>query len=295
MAEDQKETFMDKSREYADQYEKALRENAEAFKEIATECIAKGIKTAEEVVNDAKQMGITIKNETLNKMRQAEEFAKGKVDAAKAKVTEVKGKAVDKARDVRDGVVTGAEMVAGAAILTGRLGKNAVIKGAKTVQETYSAKKEDVQKGLKATRSWLEAKRDKIKDKVTEVKGKAVDKARYVRDGVVSTARGAKQAVVDKAGEIRDGVVDGAAKVTGATIATKEIVGDQLQKASSRVQTRANTSIVNFAKSGRSFFDKVFDRLESSAVSREELNQAKQQEREAAKNRELKGQDGQEK
>ena len=676
MAEDQKETFMDKSRGYADQYEKALRENAEAFKEIAIECISKGIKTVEEVKNDAKQFGINIKTETLNLMKKAEEFTKGKVDVAKAKATEVKGKVVDtakeakqavvdKAGEIRDGVVTGAAMATGAVIATGRLGKNAVITGAKTVQEKYSAKKEEVQKGLRAAKAWLEAKResvkgkvtevkgkvvetargakqvvvdkageirdgigdaaetaaiygmmagdkvvdtarkvkhgakdavetaaiygmmagdkvkdaaetaaiygmmagdkvvdtakkardgvitgaamatgaviatgrlgknvvitgaktvqesykaakgtaakgveivgkwfnargkdilkardavytragqikddvtgkvtevkgkvvetargakqvvvdkageirdgigdaaetaaiygmmagdkvvdtarkvkhgakdavetaaiygmmagDKVKDaaetaaiygmmagdkvvdtakkardgvitgaamatgaviatgrlgknvvitgaktvqesykaakgtaakgveivgkwfnargkdilkardavytragqikddvtgKVTEVKGKVVDRARDVKDGVVSTARDTKQAVIDRAGQIRDGVVDGAARVTGAAMATKNIVGDQLQKASSRVQTRANTSIVNFAQSGRSFFNKLFDRLETSAVSREEINQSKQQEREAAKNRQLKGQDGQEK
>ena len=658
MAEDQKETFMDKSRGYADQYEKALRENAEAFKEIAIECISKGIKTVEEVKNDAKQFGINIKTETLNLMKKAEEFTKGKVDVAKAKATEVKGKVVDtakeakqavvdKAGEIRDGVVTGAAMATGAVIATGRLGKNAVITGAKTVQEKYSAKKEEVQKGLRAAKAWLEAKResvkgkvtevkgkvvetargakqvvvdkageirdgigdaaetaaiygmmagdkvvdtarkvkhgakdavetaaiygmmagdkakdaaetaaiygmmagdkvvdtakkardgvitgaamatgaviatgrlgknavitgaktvqekysakkeevqkglraakawleakresvkgkvtevkgkvvetargakqvvvdkageirdgigdaaetaaiygmmagdkvvdtarkvkhgakdavetaaiygmmagDKAKDaaetaaiygmmagdkvvdtakkardgvitgaamatgaviatgrlgknvvitgaktvqesykaakgtaakgveivgkwfnargkdilkardavytragqikddvtgKVTEVKGKVVDRARDVKDGVVSTARDTKQAVIDRAGQIRDGVVDGAARVTGAAMATKNIVGDQLQKASSRVQTRANTSIVNFAQSGRSFFNKLFDRLETSAVSREEINQSKQQEREAAKNRQLKGQDGQEK
>ena len=658
MAEDQKETFMDKSRGYADQYEKALRENAEAFKEIAIECISKGIKTVEEVKNDAKQFGINIKTETLNLMKKAEEFTKGKVDVAKAKATEVKGKVVDtakeakqavvdKAGEIRDGVVTGAAMATGAVIATGRLGKNAVITGAKTVQEKYSAKKEEVQKGLRAAKAWLEVKResvkgkvtevkgkvvetargakqvvvdkageirdgigdaaetaaiygmmagdkvvdtarkvkhgakdavetaaiygmmagdkakdaaetaaiygmmagdkvvdtakkardgvitgaamatgaviatgrlgknavitgaktvqekysakkeevqkglraakawlevkresvkgkvtevkgkvvetargakqvvvdkageirdgigdaaetaaiygmmagdkvvdtarkvkhgakdavetaaiygmmagDKAKDaaetaaiygmmagdkvvdtakkardgvitgaamatgaviatgrlgknvvitgaktvqesykaakgtaakgveivgkwfnargkdilkardavytragqikddvtgKVTEVKGKVVDRARDVKDGVVSTARDTKQAVIDRAGQIRDGVVDGAARVTGAAMATKNIVGDQLQKASSRVQTRANTSIVNFAQSGRSFFNKLFDRLETSAVSREEINQSKQQEREAAKNRQLKGQDGQEK
>ena len=137
MAEDQKETFMDKSRGYADQYEKALRENAEAFKEIAIECISKGIKTVEEVKNDAKQFGINIKTETLNLMKKAEEFTKGKVDVAKAKATEVKGKVVDtakeakqavvdKAGEIRDGVVTGAAMATGAVIATGRLGKNAV-------------------------------------------------------------------------------------------------------------------------------------------------------------------------
>ena len=473
MAEDQKETFMDKSRGYADQYEKALRENAEAFKEIAIECISKGIKTVEEVKNDAKQFGINIKTETLNLMKKAEEFTKGKVDVAKAKATEVKGKVVDtakeakqavvdKAGEIRDGAITGAAMATGAVIATGRLGKNAVITGAKTVQEKYSAKKEEVQKGLRAAKAWLEAKRESVKgkvtevkgkvvetargakqvvvdkageirdgigdatetaaiygmmagdkvvdtarkvkhgakdaaetaaiygmmagdkvvdtakkardgvitgaamatgaviatgrlgknvvitgaktvqesykaakgtaakgveivgkwfnargkdilkardavytragqikddvtEKVTEVKGKVVDRARDVKDGVVSTARDTKQAVIDRAGQIRDGVVDGAARVTGAAMATKNIVGDQLQKASSRVQTRANTSIVNFAQSGRSFFNKLFDRLETSAVSREEINQSKQQEREAAKNRQLKGQDGQEK
>ena len=134
MAEEQKETFGQKVDNYANQYEAALRENAEAFRKVGMECIAKGIKTAEEVVQDAKNAGIVIKQQTLDQMKKAESFVKQKATETKSKVTEVKGKVVTRAGEIKDGVVEGAAKTAEAFVTEGRLGKNVAIKGAKTIQ-----------------------------------------------------------------------------------------------------------------------------------------------------------------
>ena len=514
MAEEQKETFGQKVDNYANQYEAALRENAEAFRKVGMECIAKGIKTAEEVVQDAKNAGIVIKQQTLDQMKKAESFVKQKATETKSKVTEVKGKVVTRAGEIKDGVVEGAaktteafvtvgrlgknvaikgaktiqgtsekvysaakgtaqkgltavgkwfqargkdirdakdavvtkagqvrdgvkdkaetaaiygmmagdkvvetarkvkkgakdavetvaiygleakdrvvdaaetaaiygmmagdkvvetagkvkdgvvdgaaktagafvaagrlakegaEITVGAAIITGRLGKNAVIKGAKTIQGTsekvYSAAKGTAQKGLTAVGKWFQARGKDIRD----AKDAVVTKAGQVRDGVkdkaetaaiygmmagdkvVETARkvkkGAKDAVetvaiygleakdrvvdaaetaaiygmmagdkvVETAGKVKDGVVDGAAKVVAVPVTAKNMTQEMLQRASSRVQTRANTTIASMARSGRNFADALFDRLENSAISREERNQEAMKAREAAKAKE---------
>ena len=514
MAEEQKETFGQKVDNYANQYEAALRENAEAFRKVGMECIAKGIKTAEEVVQDAKNAGIVIKQQTLDQMKKAESFVKQKATETKSKVTEVKGKVVTRAGEIKDGVVEGAaktveafvtvgrlgknvaikgaktiqgtsekvysaakgttqkglaavgkwfqargndirdakdavvtkagqvrdgvkdkaetaaiygmmagdkvvetarkvkkgakdavetvaiygleakdrvvdaaetaaiygmmagdkvvetagkvkdgvvdgaaktagafvaagrlakegaEITVGAAIITGRLGKNAVIKGAKTIQGTsekvYSAAKGTTQKGLAAVGKWFQARGNDIRD----AKDAVVTKAGQVRDGVkdkaetaaiygmmagdkvVETARkvkkGAKDAVetvaiygleakdrvvdaaetaaiygmmagdkvVETAGKVKDGVVDGAAKVVAVPVTAKNMTQEMLQRASSRVQTRANTTIASMARSGRNFADALFDRLENSAISREERNQEAMKAREAAKAKE---------
>ena len=198
------------------------------------------------------------------------------------KAEQVREGAVRTAGKVKDGVVDGAaktagafvaagrlakegaEITVGAAIITGRLGKNAVIKGAKTIQGTsekvYSAAKGTTQKGLAAVGKWFQARGNDIRD--------------------------AKDAVVTKAGQVRDGVVDGAAKVVAVPVTAKNMTQEMLQRASSRVQTRANTTIASMARSGRNFADALFDRLENSAISREERNQEAMKAREAAKAKE---------
>ena len=264
MAEEQKETFGQRVDKYANQYEAALRENAEAFRKVGMECIAKGIKTAEEVVQDAKNAGIVIKQQTLDQMKKAESFVKQKATETKSKVTEVKGKVVTRAGEIKDGVVEGAAKTAEAFVTVGRLGKNVAIKGAKTIQGTsekvYSAAKGTAQKGLTAVGKWFQARGNDIRD--------------------------AKDAVVTKAGQVRDGVVDGAAKVVAVPVTAKNMTQEMLQRASSRVQTRANTTIASMARSGRNFADALFDRLENSAISREERNQEAMKAREAAKAKE---------
>ena len=406
MAEEQKETFGQKVDNYANQYEAALRENAEAFRKVGMECIAKGIKTAEEVVQDAKNAGIVIKQQTLDQMKKAESFVKQKATETKSKVTEVKGKVVTRAGEIKDGVVEGAAKTVEAFVTVGRLGKNVAIKGAKTIQGTsekvYSAAKGTAQKGLTAVGKWFQARGNDIRDakdavvtKAGEVRESVTTKAGQVKAGVVKTAervrndvttkaeqvregavrtagkvkdgvvdgaaktagafvaagrlakegaeitvgaaiitgrlgknavikgaktiqgtsekvysaakgttqkglaavgkwfqargndiRDAKDAVVTKAGQVRDGVVDGAAKVVAVPVTAKNMTQEMLQRASSRVQTRANTTIASMARSGRNFADALFDRLENSAISREERNQEAMKAREAAKAKE---------
>ena len=52
-AEKDESTFGSKVEGYADKYEKAMKENAEAFKILAVYCIDKGVLTTEQVLSDA--------------------------------------------------------------------------------------------------------------------------------------------------------------------------------------------------------------------------------------------------
>ena len=108
MAEQEK-NFSDKSNEYADKYEQAIKEGAEAFKVVAMTEIAKGRKTVEQVLQDAQNAGIRFSKQTLEMMQNMSKTVAEKYNQTKDAAGQWVDDRVDDAREAKDSAINWAK------------------------------------------------------------------------------------------------------------------------------------------------------------------------------------------
>ena len=214
---DENKTFMEESQEYADKYKAAIKEGYDAFIDISTELIARGIKTKDQIIADAQQFGIDVKEAVINKALEA-----------KGVVLDVTGKVVQAGKDAKDwvdGKVEAAEQWVGDRVQDGkdavRAGRDAVVRGytntKNAVVQGYKDTKEAVVEGYEAAAGWVGDKVDAGLEWVEQTGDKI--------------ARGTKT-VVDKTGKaIRTGAAMGmGAVLLGADVTIKGVkkVGEKV-------------------------------------------------------------------
>ena len=210
---DDKKTFMEESQEYADKYRAAIGEGYVAFIDVSTELIARGIKTKDQVIADAKQFGLDVKDAAIDKALQV-----------KGVVLDATGKVVQAGKDAKAWVDGKVEE-----------GKAAVVAGKDAVVQGYRDTRDAVRGGIEAAGQWVEDKAetaaigamlaaDKVRGKVEDVildAGIAVEDAKaWVGDKAETVAIEAMLA----ADKVKDGARTAAAMGMGAVLLGKEVV-----------------------------------------------------------------------
>ena len=158
---DENKTFMEESQEYADKYRAAIKEGYSAFMDISTELIARGIKTKDQIIADAKQFGIDVKEATITKALQVKGIvldATGKVvQAGKDAKAWVDGKVQDGKEWVDGKVQAGKEWVDGKV----QAGREAVQAGKEAVVQGYRDTRDAVKSGIDTAGKWVGDKAQK--------------------------------------------------------------------------------------------------------------------------------------
>ena len=310
MAEQEK-NFSDKSNEYADKYEQAIKEGAEAFKVVAMAEIAKGRKTVEQVLKDAQNAGIRFSKQTLEMMQNMSKTVAEKYNQTKDAAGQWVDDRVDDAKEARDTVVEGAAKTAGAVMAVGRLGKKFAIRTARgavnkgreeykaakgTAQKAYSivskwfsARGKDIREAKDSAVNWVENKRDAAGQWVND----RVDDAREAKDAAINWAEDKRDAAgqwvndrVDDAREAKDAAINWAEDKRDAAGQWANDRIEDVNKVKDTVEERALYGTRNVFSSMSKFFGGISDKLSEQIVSREEKEVLAKQQRENVKTQE---------
>lgn len=294
MAEDQK--FGNKVNNYAEQYEAAIRKNAKDFQKVASECIDRGIKTVDKVLEDASKAKVQIGKEFIEKYNitkeqiakakvyvkdkindakdyvvdtvaeakdyiadkagQAKDYVVGKAEQAKDTVVGAKNYVIDKSKEAGRKTVDGAAKAIGATVAVARIGTKLTIKGAKTAGEKGK-------QAYKATKGTAQKGLEAV-SKWFKARGK------QIKDFIVGNVTDAKDYVADKTVDARNFVKNG----------IMDTIKD-VKDFASTVESRKNISVQKLARSAKQTFSAFCDKLEANAISKEERNQKARADREA--------------
>ena len=281
---DENKTFMQESQEYADKYRAAIKEGYKAFMDVSTELIARGIKTKDQIIADARQFGLDVKEAAVDKALQVKGVvldATGKVvqagKDAKAwvdgKVQQGKDAVVQGYRDTRDAVRDGVDAAGKWVGDRVQDGRDAAVAAGKWVgdkaQKTGKAIRTGAEMGMGAVILGAEVTIKGVKkvgEKVGE-KGKEVGRAaKAAKENAVKKAKKLWTMAKAKAKAARDTVVQGYEKAADWVEDKAETAAIGAMLAADKVKGKVEDVILDAGIAMEDARDWVADKAETAAI-----------------------------